>query len=151
MQPDHGRGDIAGGCDHPRHRLTGVGVSHGSAFATMNRPARGSAQRPFPDCERITDPSRVARLLEQVARHHALLTVDIPGYAERYTSTIVDVDATCVLLDELLPSEGHVRPLAERRLRVTGKLDGIDIRFITTLVRVDERDGMITCQACLPG
>lgn len=113
--------------------------------------AQISSRRSQPDSERIANPVRVARLLERVARQHALLSVEIPGHPERYVSCIVGVDGTHVLLDELVPAEGHALLLAERRLRVTGKLDGIDIRFRTTLDFVDDRDGMVTYHAMLPG
>ena len=105
----------------------------------------------MPDGERITDPARIAGLLERLAKRRTLLTVEIPGYMGHFTSSIVSVDGPHVLLDELLPSEGHLLLLAERKLQVTGKLDGIDVRFNTTLERVDDQDGMITYHASLPG
>lgn len=107
--------------------------------------------KPLPDCERITDPVRVAWLLEQLAKRHALLTAEIPGHPERYTTSIEGVDSLYVLLDELLPTTGHPLLLAERTLQVTGKLDGVDIRFITTLDHVDTRDNMVTYHVNLPG
>jgi c-di-GMP-binding flagellar brake protein YcgR len=93
----------------------------------------------------------MVQLLERLAKQHALLTVDIPGHREHYTSSIVTVDRPYVLLDELLPSTGHQLLLAERTLQVTGKLDGIDIRFITTLERVDSTNDMVTYHLNLPG
>lgn len=113
--------------------------------------AGNSSYRSLPDSERITNPTRVARLLDQLARRHALLTVEIPGHADRFTSCIVSVDEPFVLLDELLPADGQRLLLAERRLRVTGKLDGIDVRFQAQLARVDEQDGVITSYLDLPG
>jgi len=93
----------------------------------------------------------MAKLLERLARQHALLTVRIPGHSELYTSCIVDVDRPYILLDELLPSTGHQLLIAERKLQVTGKLDGIEIRFDTTLEHFDNRDNLITYHANLPG
>jgi len=116
----------------------------------MVMKARTRSNQPLPDSELITDPTRVARLLERLAKQHSLLTVGIPGHEEHYTSSIVDVKGPHVLLDELLPNSGHPLLLAERKLQVTGKLDGIDIRFSTTLEHVDDQDGMITYHAILP-
>ncbi|MEZ5542756.1 MAG: flagellar regulator YcgR PilZN domain-containing protein [Pseudomonadota bacterium] len=116
----------------------------------MARTTGTSAQPKLPDSERISNPVRVARLLERVARQHALLTIDIPGYTDRFTSCIVGVEGPHVLLDELLPASGHEILLAERRLRVTGKLDGIDIRFRTTLDSCDSHDGVVTYRTRLP-
>jgi len=116
----------------------------------MNRKAQTSSYRSLPDSEQITDLARVARVLDRLAKQHMLLTVEIPGHPEHYTSSIVDVDSPYVLLDELLPTTGHQLLLAERTLQVSGKLDGIDIRFLTTLEHVDDRDGMVTYHTNLP-
>jgi len=92
----------------------------------------------------------MVRLLERMVKRHTPLTTQVPGHEELYTSYIVDVDRLYVLLDELLPSSGHELLLEERSLRVTGKLDGIEIRFITTLERVDVQDKMVTYHMGLP-
>jgi len=117
----------------------------------MTTKAHSRSYQSLPDCEQITDTVRVVNLLERLAKQHTFLTVEIPGHGEHYTSSIVAIDSACVLLDELLPTTGHKVLLAERTLQVTGKLEGIDIRFITTLERVDNRDDMVTYHAKLPG
>jgi len=117
----------------------------------MISKARTSPHQSLPDSEQITDSARIVPLLERLGKQHTLLTVDIPGHPEHYTSSIVGVDRAYVLLDELLPSSGHQLLLAERSLQITGKLDGIDIRFISTLERVDNRDDMVTYHVNLPG
>ena len=106
--------------------------------------------QPLPDSEKISDPTRMAVLLDRMARHHTLLTIEIPGSDEQYTSSIVAVNSPYVLLDELLPSSGHRKLLEVRRLQVSGKLEGIDIRFSAGLEDVEEQDGMITYRAHLP-
>ncbi|MGB5177273.1 MAG: flagellar regulator YcgR PilZN domain-containing protein [Gammaproteobacteria bacterium] len=117
----------------------------------MTKKARSRSYKSLSDCEQITDMARVAKLLERLAKQHNFLTVEIPGHRECYTSSIVAVDSSHILLDELLPTTGHKMLLEERSLQVTGKLDGVDIRFITTLERVDNSDNMITYHARLPG
>ena len=117
----------------------------------MTTKSRTSPYKSLPDSELITNPTRVARLLEQLAKHHTLLTVKIAGQKENYTSCIVGLDAPYVLLDELLPSSGHQALLTERSLQVTGQLEGIHIRFIATLERVDNLDNVITYYTNLPG
>ena len=102
------------------------------------------------DSEQITDPGRVARLLERLARRYTPLSVKVSDHEERYTSCIVGVNGSYVLMDELLPSGGHQLLLAERTLEVEGKLDGIDIQFITTLQRVDDQDNVLTYYMNLP-
>lgn len=104
----------------------------------------------MPDSEQITDPARVVPLLDRLAKRHTPLTVQVPGHEQLYTSYIVDVDRLYVLLDELLPSIGHQLLLTERALKVTGKLDGIEIHFVTTLERVDVQDKVVTYHMSLP-
>ena len=104
----------------------------------------------MPDSEQIIDPGRVTRLLERLARRYTPLSVKVSGHEELYTSCIVGVDGSYVLMDELLPTGGHQLLLAERRLEVEGKLDGIDIQFTTTLKRVDDQDNVLTYCMNLP-
>ena len=104
----------------------------------------------MPDSEQLTDPARLVPLLDQLAKRHVALTVQVPGQDELFTSYIVDVDRKHVLLDELLPVSGHQLLLRERSLEVAGKLDGIEIRFITTLERVDEQGKVVTYYMNLP-
>ena len=117
----------------------------------MITKARTNTYQSLSESEQITDPGRMVRLLERLAKQHTLLTADIPGHHEHYTSSIVGVDRSYVLLDELMPSTGHQLLLAARTLQVTGKLDGIDIWFIATLERVDNGDNMVTYHMNLPG
>lgn len=117
----------------------------------MKVKSRTSTYQSLPDSELITNPTRVVRLLERLAKQHTLLTIRIPGDKEHYTSCIVGIDKPYVLLDELLPTSGHKVLLAKRTLQVTGQLEGIHIRFTTTLERVDNLDDVITYHANLPG
>jgi c-di-GMP-binding flagellar brake protein YcgR len=103
------------------------------------------------DSEKITDPGRMVRLLDRLAKQHTLLTVVISGHREQYSSSIVKVSKPYVLLDELIPNTGHELLVAECALDVSGKLDGIDIRFVATLERVENRKNAVTCYVNLPG
>ena len=116
----------------------------------MYTPATQHLDTPLPDSEQITDLNRVVCLLERLAKQHSLLTVHIPGHQEQFSTSIVSVDDTNVLLDELLPAAGHRLLLQARALQVSGKLDGIEFRFIAALEDVDEQGGMITYRAHLP-
>lgn len=116
----------------------------------MINNARTSSYQSLSNSELITDPARVVPLLERLAQHYTPLAVHVPGSREPFTSCIVAVNRQHVLLDELMPSTGHALLLAERRLRVTGKLDGIDIQFTTTLEHVDEQEKALTYHMKLP-
>jgi c-di-GMP-binding flagellar brake protein YcgR len=105
----------------------------------------------LPDSEQITAPAKVLRLLKRFAKRHTPLTVKVPGHKEHYTSYIVDVDGTNLLLDELLPTTGHQLLVTERALLLKGKLDGIVIQFFTRLKHVDDKDKLLTYHMELPG
>lgn len=100
--------------------------------------------------EAITNPARIARLLQKMSKHFTPLSVRIPGHDELFTSCTVGVDKPYLLLDELMPTTGHSLLLKQRTLKVSGKLDGVDIRFTTSLERVDEKDNVITYYVSLP-
>ena len=117
----------------------------------MTTKAQSNSYKSLADSEQITDPKKVSRLLERFTKRYTPLTVQIPGHEEHYTSSIVKVDEKHVLLDELLPSTGHQLLATERALQVTGKLDGIDIQFFTTLDRVADKDNLLTYYMKLPG
>ncbi|HHJ36015.1 MAG TPA: hypothetical protein ENJ87_09645 [Gammaproteobacteria bacterium] len=102
------------------------------------------------DSEEITDPARIARLLEQLSKHYSPLTVQIQGHKVQYTSCIVGVDRPYVLLDEFIPATGHERLLDSGKVFITGKLEGVDFSFNTTLHHVDKSDDMLTYYMKLP-
>lgn len=106
--------------------------------------------RSLPDSEQITDPAKIVRLLERFTEHYTPLTVQIPDHKKHFTSCIVDVASKYVLLDELLPTNGHELLVEKEALLVTGKLDGIVIQFFTTLKRVDNKDNILTYYMKLP-
>ena len=102
------------------------------------------------ESEQLTDPGRIARLLEKMSKHYSPLTIEIPGYKMHYTSCIVEVDKPYVLLDQLMPSSGHDKIMAERKVHASGKLNGVDIQFTSTLVRADVQKNMLTYYLKLP-
>jgi len=116
----------------------------------MVKIVRSSVFQSQPDSEQITDPARIARLLKQLSKHYSPLTVQIHDHKGLYTSCIVKVDKPYVLLDELIPSSGHEKLVSERKIRATGKLDGVEIQFTTTLKRVKEQKNMLTYYMKLP-
>jgi len=102
------------------------------------------------ESEELCDPGRIARLLDNMSKHYSPLTIKIPGYKMHYTSCIVEVDKPYILLDQLMPTSGHDKLMAERKLHATGKLDGVDIQFSTTLVRADVQKNILTYYLKLP-
>ncbi len=100
--------------------------------------------------ELLTDSRGIARLLEQLSRRYTPLTVQIAGHEALFTSCSVGIEGAYLMLDELLPSVGHKWLLEEGEIKVTGKLDGIDINFKASLAHVDEQDNVVTYYMHLP-
>jgi len=116
----------------------------------MFKTARSQPDQTPEDSVEVSDCGRIARLLLQMSRHYSPLTIYIPGYKENYTSCIVSVDKPYLLLDQLMPTGGHEKLMDKRKVHATGKLDGVDIQFTTTLVRVDEKKDILTYYLKLP-
>ena len=100
--------------------------------------------------ELIKHPASIVRLLEQLSRRYTPLTIQIVGYDNVFTSCALDVIKPYLLLDELMPSSGHALLIREGKINVTGKLDGIEINFQTTLHQVDDKDKLLTYHMHLP-
>ena len=49
----------------------------------------------------------------------------------------------CLLMDELAPASGHKRVTNGTKFRIAGKLDGVDIRFSTTVDAIQKGDQMV--------
>ena len=111
-----------------------------------NKPLNSSRS----SSEIIKHPASIVRLLEQLSRRYTPLTVQIPGHDNVFTSCALDVIKPYLLLDELMPAAGHPLLVREGKLNVTGKLDGIEISFQTTLHTVDEKDKLLTYHMHLP-
>ena len=116
----------------------------------MDKKLESRPKSSTPESEQITDPARIARLLEQLAKRNAPLAVRMPGQQSFYTSCTVAVETPHVLLDELMPATGQELLIKERTLKVACKLDGVDMRFSLTLVRVDEKNNLLTNYMTLP-
>ena len=100
--------------------------------------------------ETIKHPASIVRLFEQLSRRYTPLTVQIVGYDNVFTSCALDVIKPYLLLDELMPSSGHPLLVREGVVNITGKLDGIEISFQTSLHHVDQKNKLLTYNMHLP-
>lgn len=106
--------------------------------------------KPLSDSQEITSPEKILRLLERFTKGYNPLTIQILGHKELHTSSIISVDKKQVLLDELLPATGHQLLLTEQSLQATGKLEGVDVRFVTSLKHVDDTTDTLSFYMSLP-
>ncbi|MDP1707795.1 MAG: flagellar brake protein [Gammaproteobacteria bacterium] len=103
--------------------------------------------------ERVTHGARIAGLVLRLHQKRALLSVGVPGVAERYNSTLLSVrpDNNSMLLDELIPRQGHAHLIQQRALHVQGQLRGVEIDFSSVLLEAGSKDGMAYYRVALPG
>ena len=71
-----------------------------------------------------------------VRTKHSLLQVSIPGVPEIFFSAILSVNPgeKFILLDELNSKQGHELLLIHKKLNVTTKINGIELRFSANLM-----------------
>lgn len=94
--------------------------------------------------EKITDPVRIAALLERLCANHCLLTVLPDESGEAYNSALIEIRAEqgYFVLDELNPKAGHERLLATRRLKAQARLNGVELSFAAYVESAGSRNGL---------
>jgi len=90
------------------------------------------------------NPAHVCVLLRRLLEQRCLLTVQIGNSSDCYTSAILEVvlEDGYLVLDELTPSEGHDRLSIEPRIQIKARLDGIEVRFASSVTRINTQDGL---------
>jgi c-di-GMP-binding flagellar brake protein YcgR len=84
----------------------------------------------------LTQPKAFMPHLLMANKHNIRLTISIKGCSERFASSILGVytDHGLLVLDELIPRQGHKLLLQEKQFTAEGFLDGAQLRFSSTLV-----------------
>jgi c-di-GMP-binding flagellar brake protein YcgR len=87
---------------------------------------------------------QICQVLRRLQEQRALLTVQIGTAAASYTSAILEVvrEEKYLVLDELIPREGHLQLQQTKQLQVRGILDGIEVRFTSNVTQVSTQNGL---------
>lgn len=103
--------------------------------------------------EKITDPVRIAAMLERLRANRCLLTVLPDESGEAYHSALIEVRAAqgYFVLDELHPKTGHHRLLATRRFKARARLQGVELSFTAYVESAGEREGLGFYRVTIPG
>ena len=103
--------------------------------------------------ERVTGNARVIWILNQLLLKRALLTINIDGEPEQFTSAILEVDErnNLVILDGLMPCSGNELFAHNREIQVSGFIDGIKVKFRATFTELRQHNGMASIAAHIPG
>ncbi|NJD07054.1 MAG: hypothetical protein FIA97_11245 [Methylococcaceae bacterium] len=100
--------------------------------------------------DRITDPDRIAALLDDLCRHHLLLSVMVPGSNYPFVSSLLRIEEGALIFDELNPAIGQPLVAEQGRFRVEAVLRGIGISFTVTEFATDTSAGPVTYRATPP-
>lgn len=103
--------------------------------------------------EKITDPVRIAAMLERLRANRCLLTVQPDESGATYHSALLEIHSQqgYFVLDELNPREGHLRLLATRRFKAQARLHGVELSFSAYVESAGERDGLGFYRVTFPG
>jgi c-di-GMP-binding flagellar brake protein YcgR len=103
--------------------------------------------------EKITDPVRIAALLERLRKSRSLLAIEPDASGETFHSALLEIHPKrgYFVLDELYPKSGHDRLLATRRFKARARLDGVELSFIAFVESVGRSEGAGFYRVVLPG
>jgi c-di-GMP-binding flagellar brake protein YcgR len=81
--------------------------------------------------QKISDPLRIAILLQRLKRAHVILSITIPDNPEKFSSSLLLVDPKSKLihLDELMPRHGQQYLMADAKVHISASLKGVDVGF----------------------
>jgi len=88
----------------------------------------------------LTDPDVIRVLLARLIAARAPVFAFVDGDEERYTTTLLDLDTRlrALICDELLPARGHARVRAGSAMKLSCRLDGVEIRFAVRVRAIDD-------------
>ncbi len=128
-------------------------ASHGSMFkffqrTTQSTPLGFRSQKGH----HVTDPDQIVSILAKAARSNALMTATFKSHDKKYNTALLEVDSETgtIVIDEFTPNSGN-RVLKElKELTLTGRPNGVELRFETELVEAGEQNGIALYHTTLP-
>ena len=141
---------IAGICQGLTRRISGPYM-----FKALNKVIQGeppATHKSAPSSFHISDLRQIAALLIQAYKAHILFSVSIPGHQGQFTTALLGIydEHGFIVLDELTPRVGHKLLLQNRRMHLSGRLAGVDIRLTTELIDAKSKAGVAYYKARMP-
>lgn len=105
-----------------------------------------------PGRERITAAARIHAILRQLKDEHELLGVTVPGCEQPANTAILGVSEKrgIFLLDELNSDDAHRALLQNRKLSISCRLQGMEMKFACALVNSSTDGGLAVYEIALP-
>jgi len=115
----------------------------------------GRSDEPTPSItgHHISDPNQITPLLMQAYKGHVLFNASFPGHNAHFSTALLGIydEHDFIVLDELTPGTGHRLFLEKKRINLSGRLDGVELRFSTHLNEVREKGGIAFYKTGMPG
>lgn len=105
-----------------------------------------------PGKERVTSSTKINTILRQLKAEHELLCVTVPGCNDQANTAILGVDEKRGLfyLDELSTTAAHQALLKGGKLRIDCRLHGMELQFVTQMLKTDTDGGLALYEMALP-
>lgn len=101
---------------------------------------------------RIEERDQIIALLMRAATHHVLFSVRIPEVKDTFSTALLGIydEHEFIILDELTPEQGHRMLRDGVVMRLSGRLEGVDLGFATSLLEIREKNGVAYYKTRLP-
>lgn len=101
----------------------------------------------------LTDPDVIRVLLARLVAARCPVFVFIDGDDERYATVLleIDLDARALIADELIPKHGHARMRRGAMLKIASRIEGVEVRFRSSVRAVDSDTHVAAYMLELPG
>ena len=100
----------------------------------------------------VTKKNEIVALLKQAHKKKAFFTVQITNQDESYTTALLGIypEHDLVALDEFSPAPGHKRFLQQKEAKVTGRVNGVELRFKAALIGVGKKSDVAFYKVKMP-
>ena len=87
----------------------------------------------------LTDPDVIRVLLARLVAARCPVFVFIEGDDERYATVLLEIDlaSRTLIADEIIPKHGHKHMRRGAKLKISSRLDGVEVRFRSAVRAVD--------------
>ena len=94
------------------------------------------------DSSTVSRPGQQSQIFRGLSDSCCLLTIEVEGSEDRFSSSILSVDRNqqVLTLSEFFPASGHQLASKNRKLNVTGFLEGVSVEFSAVIHNIG-RDG----------
>lgn len=100
----------------------------------------------------ISYDAQILGILNRIRDAHLLLTATIPQEKSFYSTALIDVlpEQHSLILDELLPREGHEKLTTGSTLNIHTRLKGVDTEFSVEVTKIEHGNGIASYFVGIP-